>query len=187
MLNKEDTPMRLRLYNEQTDFTHIAKWIRNERVHALWCANFLSYPLSVDGLHNYLVEQNLKFSSRDQGETPHNKNEYDGAYVYADEEERPVGFFIYTVNAQDKSGFLRFIVIDSTLRGKGYGIEMLRGIQQFAYDNTGVSSIRLIVFEVNTAARRCYEKAGFTAMENALDAFSYQNETWGRYMMEHTK
>lgn len=177
--------MHLRVYNEETDFTYIAKWIRDERTHALWCANLLSYPLSMDGLHNYLVGQNLKFSSRIQSETPSSKNEFDGAYVYADEENHPVGFFIYTVNAQDKSGFLRFIIVDNTLRGKGYGTEMLRELQRFAYNNTGVSSVRLIVFDVNTAACKCYEKAGFTTMENTPDAFSYRNEIWGRRMMGH--
>lgn len=176
--------MHLRPYNKQTDFTYIANWIQDERPHALWCANFLSHPLSEDEFHNYLFEQNLFFSSRDKSEIPCNKNEYDGAYVYAGEDNQPVGFFIYTVNTQDKSGFLRFIVVDSTLRGKGYGTDMLRHLQRFAYEKTGVSAVRLIVFDVNTAARKCYEKAGFTVAENIPDAFSYQDETWGRCMME---
>ncbi|MCH5259286.1 MAG: GNAT family N-acetyltransferase [Lachnospiraceae bacterium] len=179
--------MHLRPYNEQTDFIQITKWIQDERTHALWCANFLSHPLYEDEFHNYLFEQNLNFSSRDKSEILCNKNEYDGAYVYADENDHPVGFFIYTVNKQDKSGFLRFIVVDSTLRGKGYGTDMLRELQRFAYEKTDVNSIRLIVFDVNIAARTCYEKAGFTAMESALDTFSYQGEMWGRCMMEHTK
>ena len=58
-------------------------------------------------------------------------------------------------------------------------------LQRFAYDNTGVPSIRLIVFDVNTVARKCYEKAGFIVMENTLDAFSYQDEMWERCMMEY--
>lgn len=177
--------MHLRLYNEQTDFVHIGKWIYDERTHALWCANQLPYPLSKDELHSYLVEQNLKFSSRIQSETPGNKNEFDGAYVYADEDNQPIGFLIYTVNAQDKSGFLRFIIVDNTLRGKGYGTEMLREFQRFAYNNTGVSSIRLIVFDANIVAHKCYEKAEFTTIENTQDAFSYRDEMWGRCLMEH--
>lgn len=179
--------MHLRFYNEQTDFIHITKWIQDEKTHALWCANLLSYPLSEEELHNYLIEHNMKFCSQSQCDTIRNENEYDGAYVYADENEQPVGFFAYTVNEEDKSGFLRFIMVDNTLRGKGYGTGMLRELQRFAYEKTGVNSIRLIVFDVNIAARTCYEKAGFTAMESALDAFSYQDEMWGRCMMEHTK
>lgn len=179
--------MHLRFYNEQTDFIHITKWIQDERTHALWCANLLSYPLSEEELHNYLIEHNLKFCSQSQCDTIRNEKEYDGAYVYADENEQPVGFFAYTVNEEDKSGFLRFIMVDNTLRSKGYGTGMLRELQRFAYEKTGVNSIRLIVFDVNIAARKCYEKAGFTAMKSAPDAFSYQDEMWGRCMMEHTK
>lgn len=177
--------MHLRLYNEQTDFVYIAKWIRDERTHALWCANQLPYPLSQNEFHNYLIVQNLKFSFQSQSETFQNDKEYDGAYVYADENNQPIGFFIYTVNEQDKSGFLRFIMVDSKVRGKGYGTAMLRELLKFAYEKTGVSSVRLIVFDVNDAARKCYEKVGFTAMENALDAFPYQGEMWGRVLMEH--
>lgn len=192
--------MHLRLYNEQTDFTYMAKWIRNEREHALWCANLLPYPLSMDGLRNYFNKYNLKFIPRFADKTVQkkvngndlpcsgisgSKNEFDTAYVYADAEDHPIGFLIYTVNEQDRSGFLRFIMVDSTLRGKGYGAEMLRELQRFAQHNTGVSSVRLIVFDVNTAARKCYERAGFTAVENTPDAFSYRDEIWGRCMMEH--
>lgn len=166
--------MHLRTYNEQTDFIHIKNWISDERTHALWCANLLSYPFSKEGLYKYLTEQILS-----------SEKEYDGAYVYVNEDDRPVGFFIYSVNEQDKSGFVRFIMVDNTSRGKGYGTGMLKELQRFSYDKTGVTSIRLNVFDVNTAARKCYEKAGFHVIRDTPDAFSYQNETWGRYMMEY--
>ena len=94
-----------------------------------------------------------------------------------------MGFFVYIINEQEKSGFLKFIMVDSSLRGKGYGADMLRHLLEYAYENTGVVSVRLNVFDVNTAARKCYEKAGFTIMENTPDAFSYQNEIWGRSTM----
>lgn len=177
--------MHLRLYNKQTDFTYIAQWIRDDKTHALWCANLLLYPLFKEELGNYLVEQNLKFCSQFECQVSQNVKDHDGAYVYADENDHPVGFFIYTVNKQDKSGFVRFIMVDNTVRGKGYGTAMLRELQQFAYEKTGVSSLRLIVFDVNTAARTCYEKAGFTVIENLPDTFSYRDETWRRRMMEH--
>ena len=179
--------MHLRPYNEQTDFTYIAQWIRDERTHALWCADLLSYPLAKDEFHNYLIKQNLLFFSQSECQVPQHGEKHDGAYVYADENDHPVGFFIYTVNEQDKSGFLRFIMVDSKVRGKGYGAAMLRELQRFAYEKADVNSLRLIVFDVNTAARKCYEKAGFTVIENLADAFSYHDDTWGRYMMEHTK
>ena len=177
--------MHLRHYNGQKDYLHITKWIQDERTHALWCANLLSYPLSEDEFHNYLIEQNLKLSFQFRSETRQNEKGYDGAYVYADENNRPVGFFIYTVNEQDKSGFLRFIMVDNSLRGKGYGSDMIKELLQLAYEKTGVSSVRLLVFDVNAAAKRCYEKIGFTFTENMPESFPYQDEVWKRRMMEH--
>lgn len=179
--------MQLRLYNEQTDFTYISKWIQDERTHALWCANLFPYPVTQAGLRSFLDGQNIWWHSESSHAASPDEKKYDAAYVYADEHDQPLGFFVYTVNAQDRSGFLRFIMVDNSLRGKGYGTGMLRELQRFAYEKTGVNSIRLIVFDVNIAARKCYEKAGFTAMKSAPDAFSYQDEMWGRCMMEHTK
>ena len=72
--------MHIRLFNEQTDFIHIMNWISDERAHALWCANLLPFPLSRDNLCQYLEE-----------------HEDDRGYVFVDEEDRPVGFFIYVV------------------------------------------------------------------------------------------
>ena len=166
--------MHLRAYHEQTDFEHIESWISDERTHALWSADRLPYPLSIEGLHKYLSEQILS-----------SVKEYDGAYVYVNEDDRPVGFLIYSVNEQDKSGFVRFIMVDNTSRGKGYGTAMLKEFQRFAYDRTRAAAIRLMVFDVNAAARKCYEKAGFHVVNDTLDTFSYQDETWERCMMEH--
>lgn len=160
--------MYIRLFNEQTDFIHIMNWISDERAHALWCANLLPFPLSRDNLCQYLEE-----------------HEDDRGYVFVDEEDRPVGFFIYVVNEQEKSGFLKFVMVDNRLRGQGYGTEMLRQFLQFVYDNTDVSSVKLSVFDVNAGAGKCYEKAGFTVMENMPDAFFYQDEMWGRCIMVH--
>lgn len=177
--------MHLRIYNEQTDFSYIASWIQDERTHALWCAQLLSYPLSKDELHNYLKEQGLKFYSQSRSDPYPKEKEHDGAYVYVDEHDRPTGFFVFTVNKQDRSGFLRFIMVDSTVRGRGYGSQMLGQLLQFAYENVGVVAVRLIVFDVNAPAMNCYRKLGFSVMDNATTDFHYQNETWKRSMMEH--
>ena len=177
--------MHLRIYNEQTDFTYIAGWIQDERTHALWCANLLSYPLSKDGLHNYLKEQNLQFCAQSGEDELSKAKEHDGAYVYVDEHDRPAGFFVFTVNEQDKSGFLRFIMVDNAARGQGLGSQMLGQLLQFVYENAGVAAVRLIVFDVNAPAMNCYRKLGFAFTDNAPTDFHYQNETWKRSMMEH--
>lgn len=177
--------MHLRIYNEQTDFVHIASWITDERTHVLWCADTLSYPLSKEEFHNYLIEQNLQFHTQSPSQIPGDEKDCGGAYVYADEHDCPMGFLVYTVNEQDNSGFVRFIVVDYTSRGKGYGSDMIGKLLRFAYESTGVTSVRLNVFDVNAAAMRCYRKSGFTTADNTLTEFLYQDEIWKRCLMEH--
>lgn len=85
--------MHLRPYNEQTDFVYIAKWVQDERSHALWCANLLPYPLSMNGLRNYLAGQNIKLFHASTHGISQREKEYDAAYVYVDDYDHPRGFF----------------------------------------------------------------------------------------------
>lgn len=71
--------MHLRLYNEQTDFTYIAQWIRDDKTHALWCANLLTYPLAKDEFHKYLIKQNFYFCSQSECQVPQHGEKHDGA------------------------------------------------------------------------------------------------------------
>lgn len=40
------------------------------------------------------------------------------------------------------------------------------------------------MFDVNEAAVRCYRKAGFIEVQREPEAFSFQEEKWGRLTME---
>ncbi len=149
--------MRLRPYRKSTDFEYIKKWITDERTHALWCANLIPYPLRAEGLHKVL-EQNEK----DLGEC---------AYTFINGIGHPIGFCAYSINEDDNSGFLKFVLIDNELRGKGYGNQMINLLLQYAFTITGVSTVKLNVFDVNINAKRCYKKAGFLEVENTQNAF----------------
>ena len=49
--------MRLRPYIATKDYHTITQWIDDDRVHALWCANLIPYPITKESL-NKLLEQN---------------------------------------------------------------------------------------------------------------------------------
>lgn len=161
--------MRLRPYISDYDYEYLEKWIQDERVHALWCANLISYPLSREALTSALEKSAREWR--------------DSAYVATEDDGRPVGFFAYSVNLAENAGFLKFVVVDNELRGQGYGSGMLKLILEYAFHITGVSSVQLNVFDVNEAARRCYSKAGFTERSTAENVFAYKGESWGRCSM----
>lgn len=165
--------MRIRQYIESKDYEHLVKWIDNERVHALWCANQLPYPVSREKFHDFLEENAAVYS--------------DSAFVATEDNGEAVGFFCYSVNAGDNTGFLKFIVVDGRKRGSGYGKKMLKLAVRYAFLITGVDSVSLNVFDENSAAKHCYESVGFIETSMDKDIFTYNNKSWGRCRMTITK
>lgn len=161
--------MRIRPYIPPKDYECLEKWVDNEKTHALWCANLVPYPLTRDDLQRVLEKSAMEWT--------------DSAYVAIDNSGKMIGFFCYSINMEDNTGFLKFIIVDSKERGKGFGTEMLRLALQYAFNITGVDAVQLNVFEENAAAKRCYEKVGFTQRDVAKNVFPYKDELWSRCNM----
>ncbi|MCM1048154.1 MAG: GNAT family N-acetyltransferase [Clostridiales bacterium] len=161
--------MRIRPYIEDKDYEYIEKWIDDEKVHALWCANLISYPVTKENLHNFLGKSAMEWT--------------DSAYVATESNGKVVGFFCYSINIDDNSGFLKFVIVDSKKRGAGYGKEMLNLALQYAFNITGVDLVRINVFEDNIAAKQCYTKIGFVVESITKGDFQYKDELWNRCHM----
>ena len=161
--------MRIRPYIPCKDYEYVSKWIDDERTHAFWCANRLPYPIAQQSFHDFLEKNATDWT--------------DSAYVATENNGQIVGFFCYSVNTEDNIGFLKFVIIDKTKRGKGYGKEMLNLALQYAFQITGAMAVQLNVFKEDTLAKQCYEKVGFIERTIDKDVFSYKNELWSRYNM----
>lgn len=164
--------MKLRPFIPAQDWAHLKRWVGDERTHALWCANRFAYPLTEDNLRAVLEKD---------------AQEWGGSAYTVMEDERPVGFFVYSANPAERAGFLKFVILDPVLRGRGYGTRMMRLALSHAFERTGVSKVRLMVFDGNEAARACYRKAGFVEESRTPDAFSYRDERWARCCMAASK
>lgn len=165
--------MRIRPYIESIDYEHIEKWVGDEKNHALWCANLIPYPVTKENLHVFLEKTAVEWT--------------DSAYVATENNGKTIGFFCYSINVDDNTGFLKFVIIDHNLRGKGYGKEMLKLALQYAFEITGVKLVRLNVFDENIVAKHCYEKVGFIEESITKNVFTYKNESWDRCHMAATK
>lgn len=161
--------MRIRPYIESKDYKYLEKWIDSERIHALWCANQIPYPVSKEGFHDLLEKNAAEYG--------------DSAFVATEDNGEAVGFFCYSVNVEDNTGFLKFIIVDGRKRGAGYGKKMLQLAVRYAFLLTGAESVGLNVFEENSAAKHCYESVGFIETSTKKDIFTYNNESWGRCRM----
>lgn len=165
--------MRIRPYILNKDYESLARWIDDERTHAFWCANLLPYPMTQKSFHDLLEKNATDWT--------------DCAYMATEDNGQAAGFFCYSVNTKDNIGFLKFVIIDKTKRGKGYGKEMLNLALQYAFQITGAKAVQLNVFDENTLAKQCYEKVGFVERNIDKDAFSYKDELWSRCNMIASK
>ncbi len=161
--------MKLREYLPSKDFDNIKSWIDDERTHAMWCAGRFEYPLEKENFEAVLEDMHSKW-----GDTP---------FIASLDDGNNVGFFCYSLNDETKEGMLKFIVVNSLLRGKGVAKEMLELASQYAFEETGAKALHLNVFSENIRAKKCYKKAGFTERSVTENAFSYKDESWGRCNM----
>ena len=141
--------MRLREY-KQEDAGIIAGWLRSEEELYRWSADrFNKYPLSGDDINeNYApqIETGRFFP-----------------LTAVDDQGAVIGHFIIRYPREDDNSSVRFgfVILDPSLRGKGYGKEMLRLGIEYVRERLFASRIDLGVFENNEGARRCYEAVGF--------------------------
>ena len=164
--------MRIRPYQNK-DFDIISQWITDERSHALWCANLMPYPLEKNSFDALLQEVEERF-----GDSP---------FVATTNDGQVVGFFCFSVNLHTNEGMLKFVVIDNTMRNKGYGCEMLKLAIKYAFEIAKADAVHLNVFPENPGAKKCYEKVGFKERTLTENAFSFKHESWGRCNMITTR
>lgn len=161
--------MRIRPYIPGKDYSYLEKWVENEKIHAFWCANRLPYPVTEKDFHAFLEKNAVE--------------QTDGAYVATEDDGRVVGFFCYSIQTETNTGFLKYVLVDASKRGKGVGKEMLRLALQYAFDCTGADSVQLHVFAENSPAKRCYETIGFVEKSVDKEAFAYKDQMWSRCRM----
>ena len=161
--------MKLRKYDPELDFRYLKCWISDEKTHALWCAKRIPFPLDKISFDNVV---NLHYEK--YGDVP---------FIAETEDGQAVGFFCCSSNNEDHMRMLRFVVVDNSLRGRGFGKEMLDMAVRYAFDSDDTEAVMLNVFSVNERAVRCYKKAGFKEVSVTPAVFSYDNERWDRITM----
>lgn len=164
--------LRLRPY-KSCDADLIAEWIKDKKIFQNWGGErFGNYPVT----SNVIDEK----YSRNNGDCVEPDNFY--PWTVIDDDNRVVGHFIMRYIGGDNRK-LRFgwVIVDDTLRGKGYGKEMLLLGLKYAFDIFKVERVTIGVFENNKSVYWCYRKVGFIETEIV------QGEPWNIVEMEIIK
>lgn len=165
--------LRLRPY-KPCDGDKIAGWLGDERTFAMWSAYRYSYPLT-GGQLNERMNAAME-------------NPCEWMMTALDESGEPVGHFLLrNADYERNTIHIGFIVIDDSMRGMGYGSQMLELAEKYCFEVLGMNRITLGVYDINERAKLCYEKLGFKeyAVEDA--DFEFQGERWKVIEMECLK
>ena len=139
--------MILREYIE-SDAKEILSWIKSERELRLWSwERYKDYPVTPKDINDNYNE------CKEKGEF------YPMTLI---DNEKIVGHLILRYPTEDKTLVrIGFIIINSDIRGKGYGKAMLQLGIKFAKEIYGAKKVSLGVFENNKSAYFCYKAVGF--------------------------
>jgi len=156
--------MKFRSYKED-DAKEILTWIKNEREFRLWSADrYKNYPATPKDINNNYIESK-KISN---------------FYAFTLEDEgKVIGHLILRIPGKNKEIIrLGYIIVDSSIRGKGYGKKLIEEAIKYARNNLGAKEINLGVFANNESAFKCYKSIGFEEVEIEKNAYQFYNEQW---------
>ncbi len=148
----EEYIKRLRPY-KSCDAKKIVSWLKDEEVFIKWGGErFGQFPISAELIDNKYMNDN--------GDCTEEDNFY--PWIAFTDEDGVVGHFIMRYIEGDNK-MLRFgwVIVDDSIRGKGYGTEMLKAGFDYAFNILGVNTVTIGVFENNDMAHNCYKKVGF--------------------------
>ena len=164
--------MTLRPY-KSCDAKTIEKWLQDKDVFLKWGGLLIGeYPINAAMIDSKYRSENGGCEEED--------NFY--PWVFCDDENRVVGQFIMRyMEGNHKCIRFGWVVVDDTIRGKGYGYQMLQAGLRYAFEFLEADKVTLGVFEQNDPAHNCYKRVGFHDVKVA------PGEPWNVIEMEITK
>lgn len=151
------------------DFERVVGWIKDEDTFYKWSAGRLGeYPLSATFMKQC-------YDDIMQSMEAYPMMAYDG--------DTCVGHMMMRFLDKDRSELrFGFVVLDSSIRGKGYGRQLIETAREYARNELHADNITIGVFANNEPAIRCYEKAGF-ARTGIVEEYTINGENWDCIMM----
>ncbi len=150
--------LRLRPY-ESFDAGTILGWIKDEEAFRKWSADrYPHYPITGEDMNHKYLDCNGDCAEPS-----------DFHPLTAINDRDIVGHLILRFTDREKTAIrFGFVIVDDSMRGLGYGKQMLKLALDYAFDVLRARKVTLGVLENNPSAYHCYKAAGFrdVTMEN---------------------
>ncbi|WP_018614993.1 GNAT family N-acetyltransferase [Segetibacter koreensis] len=156
-------------YFDREDFQQLIEWMNSEHLITNWAGSLFKYPLTEDSLDWYIEDTN-KIDSSD-------------AFIYKAVSTitgKTVGHIsLGSISDKNRSARISRVLVGNTVeRGKGVCTGMIKAILKIGFEDLKLHRISLGVYDFNTSAIRCYEKAGFVKEGLMRDVLRYDENTY---------
>ncbi|GHH98771.1 GNAT family N-acetyltransferase [Neobacillus kokaensis] len=158
---------------DRSDFQQLIGWIDSPQFLLQWSGPAFEYPLTESQLEKYIENANSENAE---------------ALIYKvieSETGKVIGHIsLGRIDRKNKSARVgKVLVGDQSVRGKGIGQQMINEILKIAFDELHLHRVSLGVFDFNTSAISCYEKAGFIKEGLLRDSSKNGEEYWNQWEM----
>jgi len=154
----------------KSDAPTILGWIKDKSEFRKWSADrYPNYPATTEDMAGQYAASNIH------------------PLTAEDEKGNIIGHIMIRIPnaAQPQKVRLGFIIVDDTLRGKGYGRQLILQTIEYAKQNLNATHISLGVFINNPSALHCYESVGFK--EIGKESYPIDGELWEGIEMEYVQ
>jgi len=158
---------------EKSDIYQLIGWIGSPAFLLQWAGSTFHYPLTETQLECYIENANRKESD---------------VYIYKvidQETDMVIGHIsLGRIDSKHRSARIgKVLVGERDVRGKGIGGQMIAEVLKVAFDELKLHRVCLGVFDFNTSAIACYEKAGFVKEGLLRDCRKNGDEYWSMWEM----
>ena len=142
--------VRLAAADSETDAETLARWSRDSEYQRLLDSEAF-VPRSVKQVKQGIAEW-----------LEHERPDSFGFMIRTLADDRLIGFIgLGGINWNNGDGFIGIGIGETELWGKGYGMDAMRVLLRFAFDELNLHRVSLSVYAYNPRAIRSYEKVGF--------------------------
>ncbi len=154
---------------QETDFSQIIDWINQHPRDFIiqWAGPTYNYPLTIDQMMNHYHKGINSIESDVFIYKIMDQNKFIGTVQIArfdrDSKEAVIG---------------RFLIGEPASRGRGIGRTVLQQLVEIGFNDFGLNSIRLNVYESNEQAIKCYKSVGFKKGLKTEKVYQDQQGQW---------